>query len=610
MSNAINIWDYAHLVTSKPNVSDPNTWNWTPAVAEAVRVGGEIEFTGNQTYIISSVQILANCRIRFQVGTVIQRLANFDGEGTSYWSNGSAVFELGAPGLNVEFLGQWTYDGNEASMVKKEPTGFFVKCMPKSSDSQDDTKLKISGGTFRNGTSGYLCLRGTDSVRQFNTLVSVVDCFFHATRYGTGRDDPNTQTALGYSPNYILCADYVQLSCHNFWADFEKPISTGKYSVTAILGTYVGRDPLTSGQCSITLTGRTNLRRMGRGGPGWNGSWTTALNGIGCIDVYGNGENLFVEDIRAIDCYSIPLRGKSSLKEFTAVKGRFENCVGGINISPSSTGPVRCTVSIGQIRTIDCNIPVIEVTGSTPTESVPMATIESVHCTNSKGQDNQANVGVNLTGVVRLRNIEVCTVEAVYSDKSDEYGMSCVSIQDLTIAKARIKNCGRVGVHVTGCTDVNITANVEACGGEGINISSCTGKVHVSRCVTKNTVNYGIFANTAPAQEIVLVDNTVSEVSGSSRGLYAAGALNRIHGNIVGAGVTTPYLSVGTSRNLSSENSWEPADFWGTGVAPTVGTYKRGDRIKNSTPTGVAGSVRELTCTAAGTPGTWAPTNF
>lgn len=31
----VNVWEYAHLITSKPTPSDPETWDWTPAIAGA-----------------------------------------------------------------------------------------------------------------------------------------------------------------------------------------------------------------------------------------------------------------------------------------------------------------------------------------------------------------------------------------------------------------------------------------------------------------------------------------------------------------------------------------------------------------------------------------------
>jgi hypothetical protein len=35
-STYINLWEFADLVTSKPNPSDPNTWDWTPAIQACV----------------------------------------------------------------------------------------------------------------------------------------------------------------------------------------------------------------------------------------------------------------------------------------------------------------------------------------------------------------------------------------------------------------------------------------------------------------------------------------------------------------------------------------------------------------------------------------------
>lgn len=37
-------WEFANLITSKPNVSDPSTWDWTPAVRAAVATGKSVYF--------------------------------------------------------------------------------------------------------------------------------------------------------------------------------------------------------------------------------------------------------------------------------------------------------------------------------------------------------------------------------------------------------------------------------------------------------------------------------------------------------------------------------------------------------------------------------------
>ncbi|CZY58066.1 phage tailspike protein [Enterobacter hormaechei] len=36
----VNVWEFAHVITVKPDVNDPNTWDWTPAVQAAFNYAG------------------------------------------------------------------------------------------------------------------------------------------------------------------------------------------------------------------------------------------------------------------------------------------------------------------------------------------------------------------------------------------------------------------------------------------------------------------------------------------------------------------------------------------------------------------------------------------
>lgn len=608
--SAVNIWEYANLITEKPDPFNPASWDWTPAFAMAVQIGGEI-LCPNSTYIISSVQILNSTRIHCMPGVVFSRKAGTDGPGSSYWINGAAMFELGVPGLTVEIIGTgWTYDGNEASQVAMEPTGFFIKCMPKStSTSQLPTRVYIRGGRFINHTSGYILLRGDDVNRRYETWATVEDCQFNAGRFGKGRDDPSTQTALGYSPNYILVADYVNLTTVNFRGVWDKPLATGQYSAVAILGTYIGQDFNVSGQCSITMNGKTFIKGVGRGGPGYDGQWTTPLNGIGAIDVYGNGESLYVEDIRALNTRSIPIRAKASIKSYQVVKAFFEDCIGGINCSPSTTGPARAIVSIGQIRALRCTLPVVEITGTSSSDAIPAVTIDNVMCTESLPQENPTLV--TPLAPLRLRNITQAVVNSSYSNQSNEYGVSAVSIETLVLRASRVRNAGPIGIHVSDCIDVTIDGfDVGTVTGPGVSILACTGRVTVRRGKTRNTVDYGIFNNSTAAIEATIENNNVAEVTGLSRGIYSASVDTEMRDNRTGSNVSTPVLVAATVRNDATGNSWQPSVFFGGATPPTSNPWRRGDVVRNQFATGVAGSPREHVCTVAGTPGTWVTVNF
>lgn len=64
-----------------------------------------------------------------------------------------------------------------------------------------------------------------------------------------------------------------------------------------------------------------------------------------------------------------------------------------------------------------------------------------------------------------------------------------------------------------------------------------------------------------------------------------------------------PFLSVIKGGGSPFLGYYGTADtYWGT-AAPTTGTYKRGDRVFNGSPT--VGQPKSWVCTVAGTPGTW-----
>lgn len=59
-SQNVNVWEFASLITVKPDASKPETWDWTPAFQAAVNYvtsvsGGVITIPGNKTYSISGV---------------------------------------------------------------------------------------------------------------------------------------------------------------------------------------------------------------------------------------------------------------------------------------------------------------------------------------------------------------------------------------------------------------------------------------------------------------------------------------------------------------------------------------------------------------------------
>lgn len=66
-AQAINVWEYASDVVSKPNPADPSTWDWTPAVQAAINAAAAIKatllFPAGQTFQMKGVTVPSNLRV-------------------------------------------------------------------------------------------------------------------------------------------------------------------------------------------------------------------------------------------------------------------------------------------------------------------------------------------------------------------------------------------------------------------------------------------------------------------------------------------------------------------------------------------------------------------
>lgn len=75
-----------------------------------------------------------------------------------------------------------------------------------------------------------------------------------------------------------------------------------------------------------------------------------------------------------------------------------------------------------------------------------------------------------------------------------------------------------------------------------------------------------------------------------------------LKGNLYNITGNRVYLESGASVPNDNQEMFIIKTYYGTSI-PTSGTYKRGDRLLNSTPT--VGQPKSWVCTAGGTPGTW-----
>lgn len=69
---AVSVWEYAHLIVSKPTINDPRTWDWSPAFQAAVNANAYVIAPFHDVTFLSSVAIPSGrtlvgygCKIKF-----------------------------------------------------------------------------------------------------------------------------------------------------------------------------------------------------------------------------------------------------------------------------------------------------------------------------------------------------------------------------------------------------------------------------------------------------------------------------------------------------------------------------------------------------------------
>lgn len=105
-----NIWEFAGLITSKPDVLDPSTWDWLPAAQALVDSGAGIAYfppiTGGVYKTSGPVIVDANIRLVGQQAkrlgaTVGTRIENTGAGDTIVYSNTDAIYDAGIENLGI-----------------------------------------------------------------------------------------------------------------------------------------------------------------------------------------------------------------------------------------------------------------------------------------------------------------------------------------------------------------------------------------------------------------------------------------------------------------------------------------------------------------------------
>lgn len=173
-------------------------------------------------------------------------------------------------------------------------------------------------------------------------------------------------------------------------------------------------------------------------------------------------------------------------------------------------------------------------------------------------------------------------------------------------------------VYVGAVNGVSIINNIfKSCQNCGIDIISGASSNNMSIC---NNIFEDIYTNLGDAYAInsystatqpitisgnQLVRGTKSATYVNSYGLYiqaSSTALYNIFGNIFRTATIAPFY-VGGFQLYYEEPSSDRVFYSPTGVAPTTGTWRRGDKVLIDDPS--AGGYIGYICTTAGSPGTW-----
>ncbi|WP_367645853.1 right-handed parallel beta-helix repeat-containing protein [Paenarthrobacter ureafaciens] len=549
------------------------------------------------TYIINTVSLTKSLEFIGEAGTVLKRKGGVNTSTTGHWNPGAAMFELDSPGLRVMFS-DFTYDGNNANQTSTEPIGYFLKTYPTATITSSPTTVVINRGNFINGTSGYLLLRGDDVQKRYETFAYLHDCTFSDTVPGKGKGDPSTPSALGYSPTYVLTMDYVRLRTTNFRAEFNSATPTGVYAPCAINGTYYGSTYANSGEAALFMHGTTYLKNMGRSIKSYDDANWNTNNAIGAIDMYGNPDTVFVENVVAVNSQFVTIRSKGSIKNYTVLNASLTNCQRGLQVSASSTGPCEAVVRVGHVAAIGGGMPLVEMVGTSTTDRLRHVSVGSVHLL---GPFNNVE-GLAVQGAVHARNITRMSLGDTTIVNAVLIGATFVDVQDVAIRGLKIdgtSNAG-VGLYVSGGDNITVEqVNINNTAASGINFINNPKKIVLRDGRITNATDYGVFSNTSTS-ELLVQCIEVDTVGGLSRAFYAGGGNVAFENNKSNA--TTNLLVASGTRKRERNNSWNAAQAPGT-AAPTVGTYSVGDIIWNSAP--AASGTMGWVCVTAGTPGTW-----
>ena len=578
----------------------------TAAIEAAGTVGGTY-YVPKGEYIISSAKIIKDTTFVFEKGASFKRAPGLDVR-QSYWNDGVPMIDAAADGLTITFIDP-VFDGNSTNQpaiqvgysgpdATTEPSGWAFRYYPRNAATAKNCRFVFVRPEFKNGTSGYILVRGDDINRRFKTEIVLSEPVFTDTVYGYGKNDPATPTPLGWSPDYITVMDYVDVYGSDVQMRYSAaPTPVGRYAPVGIRATYYSTADVAGG-ASIYLFGRTVLRGMGRKNQSYDGANFTNSNGIGAIDGYGEAQNIYVELVDGELCENISVRAKATVGTYHVGKAILKNCKRGLQVSPG-VGGVGARVKIGDVYARGGTNPQVEVVGTTLADSIQ--SLDLGNCDVSGGVNEEGLVS-NIAGVVVRNTVDVVTGFLNVANQ-DEVGIQFVQCSSVK-STGRVEDITGDGVimdTISDLVDVEFIANnIGGRGGFGTGVC----KSFNAKFIVDGAKDYALLANHTSGN-ISIQGSHAENISGVSRGFFIGSAGGSIRDSSVGGGVTTPLQASNLLTVVQYNNSWNPRNnmYSGSINAPTTGTYRRGDITY--IPASAAGFIGWV-CTVAGVAGSTA----
>lgn len=585
--------------------------DWTVALQTAMDhaglLGRHLSGEGCSVIAISSVNINYNTFIH-GYGVTVQRL-DMTEVNSSITADGAGMFKVASDGLSVTFK-DCILDGNNVNQpitrtnplavgATTNPYSALFLYIPINNATATDCRFSFIDCKFIRGSWKYLYIAGDTIERRFRTIVHMHRPIFEDSILGYGANDPLSADPIGHAPDYVIVMDYVEFTAYDFDARFDTDSSAaGDYAPSAIRATY--RSSIAdSGQASVRLYGTTKLRGLGRKYSVYNDLNTFGNNAIGVIDVYGNGDTLFVENFEAYNSKFVTIRAKGSIDYFDVKKGYLKDCIRGVQVSPSSTGTPVTKVSICDVTQDGGQSPAVECVGNSALLPLPLVRIKNI---TTSGTNNAESNAVNAHGDVYVRYVTKVRIDNVDTTDSPVNGVLVRDCGDTRLSNINTDTCADYGIYIlTGTGNVSIKgANLNDLGSHGVNITSNSGDVLAEDVYVDGCNDYGVFVNSTGV-DVKIKDSSVSNMTGLQRAYYYASNGSSINNKVDGSVAAEIFTATGVTVSQDGDY-WRGRDYYGTTI-PTTGTYNVGDRLWRTNP--VAAGPMGWVCTVSGTPGTW-----